>query len=252
MVLHRRRVLLASLGTVALLGLAGCETDEIDYRPNYSAQPSVTLAVGNVQIVDQRQAPAQTNFVDARRSNELTDETKRWLAVRVRAGGGSGSAKAVVEQASVTERLIPDRSSGFFGWMGNAPTYALEGNLAIRIIILDEAGQERVSATAHVGRSRSVGQRASVVERDNEARRLMADLIQDMEPNLKQTARQNLGQFATVSNDPTPSAPTSATATPSAPASGTSAAGGTSSIGGQPYPPAAGSDTIQSQSLPSL
>lgn len=229
------------------MGLAGCETDKIDYQPNYAAQPSVTLAVGNVQVVDQRPQPAQTNFIDERRGNELTDETKRWLAVRVRAGGGGGSAKAIIEQASVTERLIPDRSSGVFAWMGNAPTYALDGNLAVRIVILDESGQERASASAHVGRTRSVGQRASVVERDNEARRLMADLIQDIEPNLKQAIAQNLGQFATVNNDASAAAPAAG-----APGVGTSAPAGGASIGGQPYPPAAGGDTIQSQSLPSL
>jgi hypothetical protein len=240
--LERRRAVLAPLGVLTLLTLAGCETDKIDYKPDYAAEPAITLAVGNVQVVDQRQPPAQSNFIDERRGNELTDETKRWLSIRIRAGGG-GTARAIIDQASVTERLIANRTGGFFGWAGNEPTYTLDGNLAVRIVITDETGQERASASAHVGRSRSVGNRASIVERDNEARRLMADLIHDIEPNLKQAISQNLGQYATVAN-------ASGSNAPSGPTAG---AGTAPAAGGQAYPPAAaGGSSIQSSTLPPL
>lgn len=234
MALTRRHALNVSLGSALVLALAACETDTIDYKPDYAAEPAITLSVGSVQVVDARQQPAQTNFIDQRRGNELTDETKRWLAVRIRAGGGAGQARATIDKASITERLVQGRRGGFFGWVGNEATYALEGTLSVRIVIVDEAGQERASASATVGRTRSVGSRASVVERDNEARRLMVDLIHDIEPNLKQAIGQNLGQYATVTGG------------------GSAPAGSPPPAQNQGYPPAASGGGIQSQPLPSL
>lgn len=174
------------------LALLGCGTSSPPPARGPSAEPPIRLAVGQIDVEDRRQPLAQANFIDERRGRELADETTTFLRERLLAEGGARSAVAVIEEASLTERLIEGRSGGVVGFVTGEATWQLDGRLAVRVILRDAHGTEQGFARALVERQRSLPSRATFNDRENAARLLKQELLQQLDPALTQTVRENL------------------------------------------------------------
>src|SRR3954447_904539 len=97
-----RRAALAAVAAIAL-PLAGCTTVPEPGAPNFGGIPPTRLAVASVDVQSQVQN-LPTQFIDLRRTDGLVAATKAFLAQRVQATGGSDTARAVIEQASLVEQ----------------------------------------------------------------------------------------------------------------------------------------------------
>jgi hypothetical protein len=185
----RRRAALTVLAlSTALAACGGTPPPPTDV----AGGPPILLDVGSIDIEDRRQPLGEANFIDERRSDELAAATTNWLRAGLSPGGGSGSATAIIEQASLTERLLSDRTGGVLGRITNEPTWSLNGDLAVRVVLRNAAGMETGFASAAVSRTRTVKAGASVVDRDYEAKRLISDLLAQLRPALEEAVRQNL------------------------------------------------------------
>jgi hypothetical protein len=189
----RRRVLV--LTPAMLLGLSACGGPEVGSFQPRTELPALALTVGEVEVDESYPPLADANFIDERRTKRLATVAAQQLRQRITATGGVGRARVTLDRASITERLLADRSGGVTGFVTREPTYDMAGDLAVRVTILDSAGIEQAIAKAGVGRSRTVRAGASVMDRDAEAQRLMGDLLAQLDDALPKAMRDNLGSW---------------------------------------------------------
>lgn len=187
----RRRVL--AFTPVMLVGLAACGGPDVSSFQPRTELPPMMLTVGEVEVDAAYPPLAEANFIDERRTRRLAEVTAQQLRQRITASGGVGRARVTLDRASITERVLSDRSGGVTGFVTREPTYDMAGDLAVRITILDSAGIEQAVAKAGVGRSRTVRAGTSVIDRDAEAQRLMGDLLAQLDDALPKAMRDNLG-----------------------------------------------------------
>lgn len=186
-------------GTLALLAaaLAGCGGPPAPPREAAAPRPPLRLAVGELVDGDPPAPLPAANFIDERRSGELAAAARARLRSRlVPAGSGFGlRARIDLEQAALTERLAADRQGGMAGLVSREPTFAQEGALAVRIRILEADGRELAHARLAVQRARSLPAGSSVTRRDEAARALAADLLDQLDDALEVAVRDNLGPW---------------------------------------------------------
>lgn len=180
---------------LAWLFLAGCTVGiEPPERPYTSSLPPLVLAVEELQF-DNRAAPPTTGqFIDRRRSQELAERAVRFLRSRIQAGGGSGVARIVVERAELVERPR-EKTGGVLGPFVREADRILDGALAVRISVEDWGGVERGFARAEVARMRPILENTDVASRDAVARRLVEDLIAQLDEALTRSVEENLATF---------------------------------------------------------
>jgi len=188
---------LARRGAVGLLlvGLAGCGGPLGPAREAGPARPTIRLAVGEILDGDEPAPLPAANFIDERRSAELARTVRQRLRARLVPSGGGPMARLDLEQAALTERLAPDRQGGMTGLVTREPTYAQEGTVAVRIRILERDGRELARARVAVQRSRALPAGSSVTRREEGARALAADLLDQLEDALEVAVRDNFGPW---------------------------------------------------------
>jgi hypothetical protein len=180
--------------------LAACSGSEPPLpAPAYTKEAPVRLAVNVVEVESRSPALAEANFIDERRTRELTEQTTTFLKDRILAAGGSGSASATIEQASVIERIIPGRSGGITGFVTGEQTYSIDANLRVRVTIVDASGADKGYAEAGVALTRTLRAGTSVVDRDYAARQLEADLLTQLDKTLRQSITDNLAAYVAPS-----------------------------------------------------
>lgn len=185
-----RRAALAAAAAIPLL-LAGCTTAPEPGGPDFGGTPPIRLAVASVDVQSQVQS-LPTQFIDLRRTDGLVAAAKAFLAQRVQATGGSDTARAVIEQASLVEQHGP--AQGIAGAITGGPVQ-LVGALSVRVAVVDGRGVEKAYSRARVDLKRPVPEGASVVQRDRMARAMVNDLIGAVDRSLQGSAKENLGAY---------------------------------------------------------
>jgi hypothetical protein len=175
--------------------LAGCGGPVGPAREAGPARPTIRLAVGEILDGDEPAPLPAANFIDERRSAELARTVRQRLRARLVPAGGAPLARLDLEQAALTERLAAGRQGGVAGLVTREPTYAQEGTVAVRIRILEAGGRELARARIAVQRARALPAGSSVTRRDEAARALAADLLDQLDDALEVAVRDNLGPW---------------------------------------------------------
>lgn len=184
----------AALGLL-LAGLAGCGGKLGPGREASPGRPPIRLAVAEILDGDGPAPLPAANFIDERRSAELARRVQERLRQRLVPAGGGPTARLDLEQAALTERLAPDRQGGMTGLVTREPTFAQEGTVAVRIRILERDGGELARARVAVQRSQALPAGSSVTRREEGARALAADLLDQLDDALEVAVRDNLGPW---------------------------------------------------------
>lgn len=188
--LRRRAVLgLSSVVLAACVGPTGAP------REAREARAPIRLAVGELRDGDPPEPLPAANFIDERRSRELAEAVRARLRARLVAAGGAPVARLDLEQAALTERLAAGRQGGVTGLVTREPTFAQEGAVAVRIRILEADGRELARARVAVQRARALPAGSSITRRDEAARALAADVLDQLEDALEVAVRDNLGPW---------------------------------------------------------
>lgn len=184
-----------SLPLVVALGLlAGCAGRTPPEFPHESARSPLVLTVEEVRIENRSAEPRDGTFIDRRRSRELAERARSFLEKRVRAAGGPGTARVVIERAELVEKPNT-KTEGILGVFVREPDRVLDATLAVRISIEDPGGLERAFARAEVARRRAVLEYTDIASVDAEAQRLIEDLLAQFDEALQRSAEENLAAF---------------------------------------------------------
>jgi hypothetical protein len=181
----------------ALLALAACAAPPPAPPPDpLAAIPGQQLAVAHVDVAEAYPPAEAGTFIDRRRTEELAELTRRYLAEKVTATGGNASAEVSILQVSVVEDRRDPASWG--ATFANAPDATLRGLVEVKVAIVRPDGKEEAHATAKVERARSVRNLTSVVEREALAQELIRSLMLELDQALTRSVNQNLGGYMTL------------------------------------------------------
>ncbi|MCS7267006.1 MAG: hypothetical protein N2038_00795 [Geminicoccaceae bacterium] len=174
--------------------LAGCAS-ATGRREVPANRGPLRLAVGTIVAGEGPPPLPAANFIDERRSRDLVRALRERLAQRLLAAGGAATLEIAFEQAALTERLIEGRVGGVGGLVAREPTHAFEGALAVGLRVVDAAGREAARVRVAVQRSRSLPAGSSVAAREDAARALAGDLLEQFDRALESAVREQLAPW---------------------------------------------------------
>ena len=181
---------------LALIVLAACSSPPAPQFPEitFSHLPPITLNVAQIEIINNLKPATDANHVEARMPTSPETAMRNWARDRLRAGGVTGVAKFIIENASVTETNLP-KMGGIKGYVTNeqAERYEARARATIRL-----EGVPRVSeayAEAEVDRTQTVPENATVNTREKVWFELTETLMKDFDPVMASSIRQHLGDL---------------------------------------------------------
>lgn len=176
-------------------GLAACASPVAPQFPEltYTHLPTITLGVARIEVVDMTTQGAGKHVED-RMPVAPKRALQNWARDRLKAGGVSGVAKFIIEDASVTETDLK-RSSGLKGVFTTeqAERYLAKVHVSIKL-----EGVPRVSqayAESSVERTQTVGEDATINVRDQAMFDLTEAVMKDFDPLMAASIRQHLADF---------------------------------------------------------
>lgn len=191
---ERRRLLAAAAG----LALAGCARGaERGSWPQiaFDAGPPLALAVADIRFEEAPAAPAEGEERDLRFAMPISPAAtmRRWAAERLRAAGGAGSARVVLEENRFV--AVPlETTSGLEGLFTIDRSERYQGALALRVEIVDDpAGTGFARAAARA--SRSVAENDSLARRDEILCELLRTVAQTLAERLEREMRDHLAAW---------------------------------------------------------
>lgn len=170
--------------------------------PPRPLEPAVTTSprqpflvrVGAVEVVTTDGGVRGATFIDKNRAGRLADAAAAFLRGRLHAAGGTGRLRAVVETAAMEALPLPT-TVGIPGIFVREPNLLLQGRLKVRLSVLDGGGAELAWAGAEVERARRILERTASLARDDEAERVVDELLRQLDDALERAVPQNLGPY---------------------------------------------------------
>lgn len=182
--------------TLVSAGLTACASPMAPQFPEltYTHLPTITLGVASIEVVDLTTQSGTGTHVEDRMPVAPKRALQNWARDRLKAGGVSGVAKFIIEDASVVETDLK-RSSGLKGVFTTeqAERYVAKVHVSIKL-----EGVPRVSqayAEARVDRSQTVGEDATINVRDQAMFDLTEAVMKDFDPVMAASIRQHLADF---------------------------------------------------------
>ncbi|HEV7368040.1 hypothetical protein [Arenibaculum sp.] len=156
----------------------------------------ITLDVAQVVVEDQRPS-ALDGTADGAARVEMQAPTppetaiRRWVADRLQPAGGSGTLRAVIKEASITETPLP-RTGGLRGTFTNDQAVRFDGRIEVELVAerRDRGYQGFTGAT--VTRSSTLPENASLYERDQTLLKLVEGMMNDLNYRLETGALTHL------------------------------------------------------------
>jgi len=172
--------------------VAGCETQVA--RPQFpeitfAHRPPITLSIRAIEVVTAYRAPLAAPNVDHLLAQRPAAVLERWARDRIKAGGRGGHAVFTVIDGSVTETRLKTQK-GITGVFRTEQGERYDAGMEARLEVFDGSGQRTGFATARANRSKTLGEDATVNEREqlwyDLVRQLATDFDAEMEKNLRQ------------------------------------------------------------------
>lgn len=181
----------------AALALGACETpvQKSGFAElSYSHLPPIRLDVARVDVIREYAAPAQKPNVEHLFPVVPALAAERWANDRLKAGGPTGIARAVVKRASVVEVPL-QRTSGLRGALTTDQSERYDGMIEMIIEILDDRGQSQGSVSARSERSRTVPEDITLVEREKVWFSMTEAMMNDLNVALERQIRDHFRRF---------------------------------------------------------
>ena len=156
----------------------------------------IRLSVSDILITDRSTIDPGADFVSKRRVDELRVAAKDYLGKRFVAAGGNVRALASLEEVRLIERPL-ETQGGISGFFTSEADAELEGQLTVRMTIVDALGLDQGFAQARVSGTKQVSESLTVIERDAVAKTLMGDLVDSLDQSLREAIEQHLAIYIT-------------------------------------------------------
>ena len=193
-----RRTLIAAglaLGLTALT--AGCETPaETQRLPDitFAHLPAFNFAVSQIAVEQRFNAPASQSHVEARLPTSPGKALRQWAKDRLKAVGGPGTLKLIIENASATETELP-RDESIKGKFTKQQAQRYDMAVKATLSLVDTGGTERGTALAQASRTITVREDASLNERERILFDLVDRMLADFNTEMETSIRQHLAPW---------------------------------------------------------
>jgi len=169
---------------------------------SFTQTPPIELDVMRVDITEEYQPSLQPPHVEQFFPIPPMEAMKIWARDRIRPIGGDRTLEVIIKDASVVQKALP-RTKGLEGVFtkDQADQYDVRLEVEMRIYGRQSALSEssiRVVAT----RSNTIGEDASVVDRDRLFSRMTRELMQTMDAELEKNILAYFGNYIHFSDSP--------------------------------------------------
>ena len=193
----RRLGLRAGFVAIACTILAACaQTAPPAPLPQltFSHLEKIRLNVGSVEIVDSYVPPLRGPNIEHLLPVSPTEAARRWATDRLAALGTEGSAKFVIDTASVVETKLAVEK-GLRGAVTVDQSERYDAVLAVTVEIRNDRGFRLAFATARAERNRTVSENLTVSERQAIQFELIEDLIAALNAELEAKIAEFLSAY---------------------------------------------------------
>lgn len=197
--LTRRQV---GLGLLACVPVAACQTPPPNVLPalTFDSAPPLPLDVANLVVEDLSAYSPQTaedlsgEPADSELNEPIADVVSRWARQRFFAIGQSGTARLVIEQATLRRELLA-RSQGLRGIVTVDQSERFSTRLAVRMVLSDPATARDGFAWASVSGSTTIAENATLAHRQSELFTMVEQAINQLDQTLVAEMRQKVSSF---------------------------------------------------------
>lgn len=192
-ILCRRLLILCFAG----LALAACETPvPVQRLPEvtFTHMPQLGLNVVDVKVISDFKAPLKAPNVEHLMPTSPEKALKRWVGDRLAAKGVGNVARFTISDGAVTETPLTVET-GITGAFKTEQAVRYDATVAGMLEIFDDRGFRKAFASARVSRSRTLGEDASINERDRLWFDLVETLMRDFNAEMEQNVRAHAGAY---------------------------------------------------------
>ena len=172
---------------IFLVSAAACSTTEprpILDEPSFSDLDPFVLDVAEIRVSSNYRPPLRPPNVEHKFAVTLTDAVGHWAEDRLAAGGVSGEAALVIEDASVVETVLTT-TGGFGGLFRNENTIRYDAMLRVRLVAVTSTDRGEVEAT--IARSQTMLENASLNDRDALWHEMMTAMLDELNASMEES-----------------------------------------------------------------
>lgn len=183
---------LASIGV-----LAGCASSVEQQRLpslSYGHLGALNLDTARIEVASEFVAPLKAPNIEHQVPEAPEKAMRQWGNDRLLAAGKSGTARLTILDSSVTETRLP-MDKGISGAFKKEQASRFDSAVEARLELFDDRGFRRGIAAARVTLSRTIGEEATLNERDKALFTLVEDLMKQFNVQMEANIREHLGGF---------------------------------------------------------
>jgi hypothetical protein len=174
--------------------MAACTTP-IEQRPQphfaYKAYPPVLLNVANIRVEEAYVSPGQPPHAEQLMPLPLPQAVADWAHHRFQATGSAGTAVITIKDASVVTQDLP-RTKGVKGWITVDQAERFDAKIAIDMHVENMTSGENGSGTVNLTRGQSIGEDASIEDRDHIWTTMEESMLTDLDAGTQKMLRNRL------------------------------------------------------------
>jgi hypothetical protein len=156
---------------------------------SFAGSKPFVFDVANVTVMEEFMPTLHAPHVEHLFSPTPAQAIRIWAKDRVAAGGQSRMMRVVIKDASVTMKPLPKKTTGLKGVFTKEQTSLYEGRIAVKLEVYDKDPLfPAVEVNMEVARSETLGEDATL----NERNALYSRLTQQMITDLDKTAEINI------------------------------------------------------------
>jgi len=197
--MRRLRARFAAIAVLAVTALAA--TACAPSRPQ-TALPEIGFAqlgeipvnVAQIDVVNEYVAPMAVPNVEHFAPTTPVNAVRRWVDHRLRRTGTDGRLRVVILDGRIEEMSLP-RTEGVRGLVAQDQTERYNGRIAVRLEA--EKGGNAATYETQVERSRTIGEGATLADREKLMHELVQRMMEDLNARLEEGFRSALSSFST-------------------------------------------------------
>ena len=182
------------IATLTAFVLAACTTP-IEQRPQphfaYKAYPPVLLNVATIRVEEAYVTTGQPPHAEQLMPLPLPQAVSDWAHSRFQAVGQSGTAVITIKDASVVTTDLP-RTKGVKGWVTVDQAERFDAKIAVDMHVENMTGGDTGSGTVNLTRGQSMGEDASIIDRDRLWTSMEEAMMTDLDAGAQKMLRSRL------------------------------------------------------------
>ncbi|MFA7431028.1 MAG: hypothetical protein WCZ23_12800 [Rhodospirillaceae bacterium] len=189
----------AALAVAAVVTLSACTTEPPPARAfaelRFTNQAPLSFGAQGPEIINNFRPPMGDPHVEHLMPLPPEKAIRTWVGDRLQASGvGNNTLRVTINNASVTETPL-DTKGGVRGFFTDQQELRYDARADVVVQIIDMEGRVRAEAVSNVWRSRTLGQKASLAERERLWFELVERLMLDLDSQLTTGLRQHFREF---------------------------------------------------------